>query len=171
MAGSRVRAVTPGEPTSPLVTAASIGTRLVISEGFAMHQFSGTIPRPDNWSSSKTGRALGPSEAKHVVFHEWVDRIEAPLYQAWGGGNTAKDGWVLVGPTVTLLEKMFPLVVSEPVSTITIPISQMGKLRPSGVKLLVQGLSARKWWSWDIELMLRQSPRPWCFNKPHRYVY
>lgn len=35
-----------------------------------MHQFSGTIPGLDKWPSSNTGRALGPSEAKLVVFQD-----------------------------------------------------------------------------------------------------
>lgn len=86
--------MTLGEPTSPLVTTASIGVRLVISEGFTMYQFSVTIPRLDDWSSSKTGRALGPSEAKSVVFHKWGDLVETPLYQAWVGAPTPKG----VGP-------------------------------------------------------------------------
>ena len=55
---------------------------------------------------------------------------------------------------------MSPLVALEPGSTIITPISQMGKLRLSGVKLLSQGSSAPEYWSSDCVLLVRQSPPP-----------
>ena len=64
-----------------------------------------------------------------------------------------------------------PLVALEPGSTIITPVSQMWKLRPSGVKLTAQGLSAGKVWSWDAVLLGRQNPPPQCFNKHCRRIY
>lgn len=82
-----------------------------------MHQFSGTIPGLDKRPSSNAGRAPGPSEAKLIVFQDGGgDLTEAPWYQAWGVGTDTKGGCVL-------LQKMSPLVVSEPVSKIIISIS------------------------------------------------